>query len=284
LAASGCSDKDTYQWRESQVEQQLFKIQAVSGVYQGALRSAQGNDSWGNLSIDIEPDTGVQNSSDGLTSEQQAQVAGTVHVDGVMTGQAAYEQAYYDPDSGIFKIEIPVTEPDNSTAKIEVEGTIANNELTGRISAAEYPEYGGTFTLKRGGPAANTSGLSGWGSSSSPFAMEYATDAHATTQVAMSIHRIDSSPEQTLLDLMQPEHYVAVSLDLDDGLQMQFSQCKMDDTTQTIEGAGTSGIGSAGIPISLTCIAQGSGYQCSLAGSKSFTFNVVPSVSPSPSN
>jgi hypothetical protein len=248
---AGCAkDQTVDQWQADQVKQQLGKIQAVSGIYAGNLISVKNGSTLGPLSIDLEPDTTIEENSDHTGTQQVAAIRGQLAFNGDSSADVAFAQGYYNADSSYFKSTIPITLDAGGTGQLDISGTISGSTLTGQIGAHDYPNLGGTFTLTLGA-ASSSQGLS-TGSSGNPsnqvqvyYGSRQVQSASGTLSklntvtesVTMTVDSSYTTPEESFLNLFVPTRYTQVTFGyMNNQIPLLFTNAKIDDRVRGLSG------------------------------------------------
>ena len=238
LVLSSCGkDKTIDDWRAEKANQNAAKIQAVSGLYQGSLYSSRSSsqsgalssgDSWlGGLSIEIQPDSVVQDNSDKTGSEIIARIQAKVNFidQNQKKTSFVFSQAAFN-SNGFFRASIPV----DASTNLELSGTLASGRLSGHLEMQNHPADGGSFNLRIGGAIGEMSPSSAGTPRAADINLtkEYTGtavyfDKKITSEpVKMRIQVHAVTPVAQFLNLISPEIPVTSTLAWDKGNPMAF--------------------------------------------------------------
>ena len=249
---TGCAkDQTVDQFQADQVKQQLGKIQAVSGIYAGSLVSVKDGSTLGPLSIDLEPETTIEENSAHTGTQQVATIRGQVTFNGDTRAAVAFEQGYYSSDSGYFKSQIPVQLDSGGTGELEISGTISGNTFTGQIGAQDYPNLGGNFTLTLGAASASQSLSSGTSGNPTNSVQVYIGSRQVQSKdtidptkldtisetVTMTVDSSYNTPEENFLNLFVPTRSTQVTFGyMNNQIPLLFNNAKFDDRIGNLSG------------------------------------------------
>jgi hypothetical protein len=237
----GCAKDQTLQdWRQSKVDEQLSKIQSVSGVYRGNISAKSDGSPLGSVELELQPDVKIGSSSDGLTTEGHAGLKGRLLIDGQNKAIVIFNEGWYDATQKTFQLSATIDQKNGQPAQIEIAGTVSGDTVVGRVEAFGYPEAGGSFSVKRDLPMPVVPAslrLSGDTVPASQVSV-YSSNVRfsgSTTAVPVDLVLLEhkTTNEQEMLDLFFPIKTIDVSLNLGEGRTVFFQNAEWD------RGAGT---------------------------------------------
>ena len=260
--ASCAKDRTLEDYRDEKVAEEVAKIKAVAGGYNGTLYSHKTGGVLGPVFIDVEPDTTVGTSTDGLYQEQHVGLKSTVTFIGQQMGVLTFSGAY-DSVNSSFKLVTTLTTRRATQQELSLGGAFANGQLSGEIEATGYPGDSGFFTLSRATSSTPSSppGTEGSQGEDPPVQLfgGNTNDVHSTAlKLILLTHQIGS--DQAFLDNFLPVKTVDLTLDFGNGLvQVFFKNAVWDLQRGMIEGQSngysstTAPGGAIAYEIDLTC-------------------------------
>ncbi len=141
LSLAGCQDQNLDQYQQEQLNNQLAKEQAASGVYKGSVSNQATGQSLGNIEFDLLPNASPSTSSTIAGSNgAQASLIGSVTIfqGAAISNKVDFDSIHYyvDDNSGVGtftgSIQVPITGSTRS-ATLTVAGTINNGVFSGTI-------------------------------------------------------------------------------------------------------------------------------------------------------
>lgn len=168
LVAAGC-DQTLDEYHQERVDQNLTRLQSVSGKYTGTIVNQQTQAPMGAIEIDLGTTLIPVNNSDSTQMTTEAALTGTVIVDGpnFVQGSAAISNLAFggldSSKSGALTGNISITLSSGTNVALAISGTISNGTLNGTISSSSQNAAvveTGQFTTSLNGPQAGTQGLS----------------------------------------------------------------------------------------------------------------------------
>ncbi len=156
LLISGCGkDKTLDQFHDQEVNEELSKLQAISGQYRGTITDERTNSAMGLFEIDLNASLQPTNSSDNSKVANQAVLKGGMTLINATQSSAALQTAQYysddNSDHGSFSGTLSLVSR-SGTVLMAVTGTINGNSFTGVITPSDHPGSSGRFTLTKGAP------------------------------------------------------------------------------------------------------------------------------------
>ncbi|MDR3606527.1 MAG: hypothetical protein P4M08_04000 [Oligoflexia bacterium] len=276
-----CGDKTLQDYRNQQANADAHALAPAANTYTGMVTALGGGNSetgtaLGNLAISLRVDEIPQPSSDNLGTEYRAALNGTVHYVGVdgLTGDATITNATYDSSSGQFSTTVGLTDDDNASYSMEIEGNIANGHMTGTIMVDSNVNFGGKIDL-----STNSSQIaSSQQLSTSDRGLELSAESGvfegtlAGAPVSLTINDRDTSASQTFLQIFSPIHLLDVVVNDGNPISMgtgSGSTAQLDDETGQLKGHGVITVGGFQITAYLSCQAQ---YQGKIVNAWDCTF------------
>ncbi len=133
-----CTDQTLDQYHQDQVNQALAKMQAVAGDYKGSITNQSSGASLGNIEIYLSASTTPSASTNTISTGSTATMTGqAILVQGANTSKVDIQNIYFysDDNSGIATVNgtISITNTDNTTSTLSINGTIQNKVYTGSI-------------------------------------------------------------------------------------------------------------------------------------------------------
>lgn len=294
FALGGCAQDQTEDaWRRAKVAEQLAKVGKIEGTYRGQLESRVDRGTMGALTVEMHPDTRIQDSSDRLNSEQKAIVRGVVTYSGTTQASAVFDQGFYDDLTGILKISFTVLDASGAPVRLNLSGSVQGDVFSGQIEADGFSKYGASFSLGRDVPGPIDSRLTS-GQAIEPrdgqksYKGTYLQNGESR-EVRMTLVSRRTTAEQVLVDLFSPIRKLHVTLDFG-RWDVFFEAAELDERSgnliaQTVVN-GTSA--AEKYALSLECTKNGAGFGCTLkvAGKKQrevvFTPDSAPAETESP--
>jgi hypothetical protein len=150
LALAGCGDKNLVESNRDKVNQEVSRMNLVTGDYSGDLvLKADPHVQLGKLKMNLRATTKVAPNSSDPSNAQQASLEGTVTLITDDTISLSFTNGFFDVNNGHFQLSIDVTRRDSSTVRLDVKGVAANNQLDGTVMVAQFDTRAGVFSLKR---------------------------------------------------------------------------------------------------------------------------------------
>lgn len=262
VAGAGCGDRTLDDYQRDKVNENLSRIQAISGTYSGTISNADTKVPFGAFSIQLTPDTTVTQNNDKTGPIQIAKIRGKVTYEGTTKAVLVFQNADYDWDRNTIKASFTV---DNNA--MDLTGKIENGHLTGELEAEAYPDNAATFDVTLNAPAADAQAIV----SAHPktplnpgdaLSARYEADANlwdrtTTDHVSLTISKYDLTNEEQFFTLLTPVSFVTVSLRPTENMQPYASTAvQWDVRTQSFRAAltpMTSTGGGARVTINLVC-------------------------------
>ena len=238
LYISGCGqDKTLDQYNHDKAQQDLAKVQSVSGTYNGILLSSADKSTIGPLSIALVGGTQISNATQGSTSVQQATLRGTITVSGTQKTSVEFVQGFYDSDNGTFQIDVPVTLQSGATSTIDLAGSFdGSGAMNGTLKILGYTDNGGYFSLGKDAalPQVTPSASISRNQTIVNSALKYqgkATSQGSTADVVMSFNPGITNHDQNFANLFNPVKLITVSLTYDAKAGVVFTNAQWDQRT-----------------------------------------------------
>jgi len=246
---SSCmGDKSQDDYVRERVNQERAKIEAIQGTYRGTLVSKDNGQSLGTFALDVRADLDVQNSYDNLTSQPKAVAKGTLYYSGLNQSQINFDKGYYDENSKILQIQIPVTDVAGTTRTLSLHATLDDDTLNGEIEEETLGGFTGSFSITKNGPVSQAQNLNAGRateiSAGSENFVGTSPEAGPKASYAMTIQYQEKSSQQLFLNVFLPERMVTVSLDLD-GVPVTFNNAVLDERHNTLVADAQRGFGSS---------------------------------------
>ena len=287
-------DKTLDQYNHDKAQQDLAKVQAVSGTYNGVLLSNADKSAIGPMSIELVGGTQITNATQGSTSVQQATLRGTITLSGTQQSSVEFVQGFYDSDTGTFQVDVPVTLQNGTTSTIDLAGSFdGKGGMSGTLNILGYTDNGGTFSLGKGaalpavtqGAAISKNQIVGSGQTYQGTAIENGK----TTGVVLTLSTGVTTRDQDFANIFNPIKFLTINYSLGDGAGLAFLNSQWDQRNGTLNGV-KDGTASDGTPYeaTLTCHqatpdVTKTGWNCQYKMSNggsvmNYSFTVTPST------
>lgn len=253
-------DRTVDDYNRQKLNEELSKIQQVEGEYVGVLRqSAPSEIPLGAFSVEVHPDTRVDDRPGAPRNSQRAIVRGKVVFETDRRLVVDFSNGYYDADSGSFQATVPVTLQSGRQVELNLTGAISENRLIGKIEADGFPESSGVFNLLRDGPRTDPEslysedGAPAIGRSVEIYGGEAVLSHGETRSAELVLLRTDTSTEQAFVHLFVPVETIQATLDFGDSLQFLFQHAQYDRRVGTLRGQALVSRGGESLQLSLEC-------------------------------
>ncbi len=149
LTLISCSkDKNLEDWQRQKDSENIAKIDAISGIYEGSVKLDNQTDSKQTMQIEIRAGSRIlDNPSSGAIRE--ATVDGRLSVLSDHLASTSFSHGFYDKMSNDIHLELEVNDRNNKKNIIDVIGQIENNEFNAIVENRDYPNTRKTILLKR---------------------------------------------------------------------------------------------------------------------------------------
>ena len=289
-------DKTLDQYNHEKAQQDLAKVQAVSGTYNGVLLSNADKSTIGPMSIELVGGTQITNATQGSTSVQQATLRGTITLSGAQTTSVEFVQGFYDSDSGTFQVDVPVTLQNGSPSTIDLAGSFdGKGGMNGTLKILGYTENGGYFALGKG--AALPAVTQGAAISASRSIVDSGLGYHgtanvkgSTTAAVLTLSSGFTTRDQSFANLFNPIKFLTINYSTGDGSGLAFPNSQWDQRSGVLSGVRDGTTASDGAPweATLTCTQTSTdvtktGWNCHFKDSngesvRDYTFVLAPGV------
>lgn len=245
----GCAkDRTLEDWKREKTQQDLGKLQTVDGEYVGQVTSVIDQSVLGDLKFSLAAKTQVSTAPGVSKADEQPVLVGNLTFTGRQTLVAVAKDSYYDPTSGKFQANIPIVRSSGTTEQLTLTGNIQGDSFTGTIEALGQPDFGGTFSLSRGGT--NPAGSAG---AQKPDSNTQAVDSAlslrqrsfiGTTEFksgeTLAVNFVILDPRRTseeeFLSLFYPVKTVEVGLNYGDSIVISHASAQWDQRVGTLTG------------------------------------------------
>ena len=215
------ADKNQEDYRKSLAQAYSARVAPVVGTYSGQIKSSIDGASMGNLSISIVGDQVLQTSADGVTTEQQTIIRGTVKYNGLVASNVDYNLAFYNPDNHAFQINVKKTDSSGVNHLINIEGSLVNDQFDGIFLVDTYATYGGTVHLVKNAAVTNAlpelrsaRAREMMASNGSFVASMPDAQTGITRTVSLTLKSLVTNPFFKLTDVFSPVHSVSAQFDV----------------------------------------------------------------------
>ena len=236
-------DKTLDQYNHDKAQQDLAKVQAVSGTYNGVLLSNADNAMIGPMSVELVGRPQISSGTNqGSTSVQQATLTGTITLSGAQQTSVEFVQGFYDSDNGTFQVDVPITLQNGTPATVDLAGSFdGNGAMNGTLKILGFTSNGGYFSLGKGAalpqvtPAAAiardqtvvNAGLTYQGT---------ATRNQVTTNVVMAFTPGITTRDQDFANRFNPIKYITVNITYGGNGGVVFPNTQWDQRTGLLKG------------------------------------------------
>lgn len=217
LALGGCG-MTIDEYNHEKAQQEIAKIQAISGSYEGLLRSRDGSEAWGALRLELSAQAQISAGSGQPATTQQASLQGTATLrtpEGEVRS-LIFRGGFYDPINGDFRAEVRVPQGGSQQVVLELSGNIAADTATGKIVAAGFAEQGGSFSVRKGAPPVDATQLERRRVGEPQLAHLYTGTATFAdgykSQMDLSLASPQITSEQLFADGFQPVKWVTAAI------------------------------------------------------------------------
>jgi hypothetical protein len=268
----GCGkDKNLDDLKNEQRQQQMARINAISGSYSGNVTSKIDNSNLGNMQLNFTSSTVLQSNSTGVSNDQKVIMSGNLILQSTSTISVAFTNGYYEDQSGFFQVAIPVVQKNGVVANISLTGQISGNTWVGSIEVDGQSQNGGSLYLVKNAPQSNTSPLEVGGSRLEQLKRaEYKYEGSyeymgKAVPFKMNFTNKESQPEQRLYRIFSPVRQVSVNCNLTK-FELNFANASLDDNKGTLYADSPTNQSGKSAVASLDCVKfqdnMGFGWDC----------------------
>jgi hypothetical protein len=286
VLGQACSDESLDDFRAKKAQDDAAAMAKAQGDYTGIIYSHDSSSAaLGTLEVSLQVQMVPQKSSDNLGTESSASLTGAIHFDGIGgAADASLTNANYDTNLGTFTASVPLTDAQGLPYTMQINGNVANGQLTGNVSIGGYTNYSGDFTLSTGGaPGTQAQGLTTGARAQAIDAENYiytGTDSKGT-KYQLTMNDLDSSANENFLRVFSPFAVVDVTLSMGiNRYPLDTAQINYQTTPPTLNAKGTATTASGGFADQLIChqlsATPGSGWVCNFMANSSVT--LVPTA------
>lgn len=244
-----CSkDQNLDDYKQTRLNQNLAKLQAIQGRYSGYLKSKRDDSSLGALQLTLKATTQVQGSTDESRATAQPILLVNVEFQGVSHVAIVANNSYFDPDSGRFQANIPVQQQNAQgqahTETISITAVVSAGTITGTLEATGYSDYGGMFVLSRNGKDLDTLAKESKFNPDSVFTQKNYIgkinfSGGAQKSVVMILLKAPTTSEVDFLNLLIPERLIQINLNFGNDAHIIFNNGNWDQRTGALTGQTT---------------------------------------------
>ncbi|MFL5814400.1 MAG: MarR family winged helix-turn-helix transcriptional regulator [Bdellovibrionia bacterium] len=250
---SSCmGDRTTEDYANEQSRKEQAKLQEIAGTYRGNLVSNETGQSLGTLTLQLDSYTDVQNSSDGLTKIQVPVAKGTLFYSGINRSQINFDKYYYDSNSKLLQIQVPIVDASKTTQILSLRGTFSGDQLTGDIEA--LGGYSSSFTLVKNGPLVQAQNLNAIRGATAIAAGDETFVGTDNTSYKLTIQYPGDNTQQLFMNLFLPQRTVTATLIIG-RTKLAFTSAILDERYNTLKGDAVFNT----YPIELRCTRTGHG-------------------------
>jgi hypothetical protein len=289
LLLQGCAGRNEEDFNNEQTQEHIAKAQREQGNWLGTLNDSSGKLLAGFKLSKVSPDTEAGLSGANNSGQQQVGLMGTVVLtmaDG-STVNFGFHDAAYDVTDRVMRYTGEVDLPDTTKGTVEIEATFTDSQVSGRIWAGGWDQYGANFTARRDGAIPSGSALSA-GRTTLPIARAYSATFRnpnpldpntATEPVSLRILDLPLS-DPRFLDIFLP--IVDVDLELTLGQATSTSNATAtvyykNAQLNTISGTLIGHADGVQTLSDLSCLSDGAnGWNCQLNSSQVVNFHFTP--------
>ena len=229
-------------YNREQLQQNISRINAVSGSYSGNAISKLDGTTLGAVNLQFQAKTDVQSSTSTSTSNKQAvNVSGVLTFRGMTAAEVTFDNGNYDDVTGDLVVNIPVAQDGGSTANISLTGHISGDQWIGTLQVKGQLDYGADLNLSKNAPVSNTSKLEVGGTRLDQIKqtnLNYSGTYQIGSDIVpvkMSFINRDILPEQYLYKMFSAIRQVNVVFDFTD-FELNFTNAILDDKLGTLIG------------------------------------------------
>lgn len=251
LLLTGCGkDKNMDDYNRDQNEQNIARIESISGSFTGAVVSKIDGKSLGEMSLTYKART---SGSGGDASKQATLISGSVNIQGLESSEVAFDNGSYDEQASGDNFHVTIGE--GTTTKISLNGRIIDNHWVGTIEVTGQSAYGATLNLLKNAPQSSAQAIEVSGTRLEQIKRGNITYSdiykynNKNLQVSMNFINKTITAEQTLVKLLSPVRLVDVSLDFSI-VKFKFSNVTLDDKIEhgTLKSNDDVAIDDSGVP------------------------------------
>lgn len=300
LVAGCAKDQSADDYKNKVNADDFAKVQTANGVYTGKLISKSGV-YWGALSLSLQAQEQTVSSTDTTKTSVQPILVAEIEFLGSSHIITSANTTSYDPTKGQFQADMKLPRG-TSTVDVTISGTISGDGgFNGSMYVQGYSNYGGNFSLKRGG--ASVKSYSDKPAPNEVFSgMNYAgTTIFATGNVSKPVNLALLKPpadsNEDFLTLLTPVTPVIATLNFGNGETIEFSNAILDKTRNTVTGdadipmtatasaGSTAGATASTGKLTLVCNANSqSGFDCNITTNQTAGSTAKLSTQPAPGN
>lgn len=270
LFLSACAqDRDVDDYKKTKLNEDLAKVEQVSGNYTGTLKSNSTGEVIGTAGLQLQADTRVN----GL-NEQQPVLRGVLFFKSSTTIKIIFQNSYFDPETQIFKSSLgglpsasagatgSTSSGTASTASpvslgLDLEGKVDGPKITATLQTFGYPELGATMNLEKSFGTQEFSDAFKPDESSTEAPVELIDRVFIGTYnnkpTKLTINNKSSKPEDRFLDLFNPERRVDATLTISLMNDINFNQVKWDPRNESLNASATRTSSDGPFVTNLTC-------------------------------
>jgi len=142
VLCSCAQDRDSDDFKRDKLNEDLAKVEQISGSYLGTLVSTYDGSDLGVVGVKIEADTKVDS-----FNEQKPVLKGMLYFKSNTAIKIIFQNSYYEEETQIFKSSMIA--PSNPNQLIELSGKIEGSKLAADLESFGYPELGARMTLEK---------------------------------------------------------------------------------------------------------------------------------------
>ena len=289
-ALSGaCSDKTVQDYQKQLVDECLGQLQPIAGTYHGVLNAVTDSAPLGGIAIELKPDVVSKQSSDGAGVDQRCttKVTLTYQLPGSNPTSVTSDLGAYTPKSRFFQTSFAVFDETGKSHSIDLNGTTDGVTFQGSLESDGFSDFGAKFNVgKNAAPAVVAKRelsrrVTEVVTENQLYVANYVPDPAKPTEslrVEMTLESPSTSVNQTLLNLLYPNHAVTARLNF--GLfKLNFlsKDTYLNDEKKVLQGTTVSGADTG----TLLCARKNAGskitYTCDVSSSSGvFRLNFLP--------